>query len=298
MIDLDEQDFHLLQVLSRTRNITHAADELYITQSTVSKRIRQMEKELGLTLMLRSRQGVQFTPAGEIVLAHVKSILQELETMKQELSLQTGRIAGTLRAGISINYAMYRLPDELADYNERYPAVTTQITTTSSQNVYAMLMANQIYVGILRGVYSEWRGERILLAREHICAITSQKDRQTPLSGLPQISRPADDDMERMLAQWMRENHLQASPNRISVNSTATCMAMVERGLGWGIVPEICLGNFHGCVRPLYFTNGEPLTRSTFLMYTKQALELPQVRAFIQLIREHNKMRQEQREDS
>ena len=140
--------------------------------------------------------------------------------MKQELSLQTGRIAGTLRAGISINYAMYRLPDELADYNERYPAVTTQITTTSSQNVYAMLMANQINVGILRGEYSEWRGERILLAREHICAITSQKDRQTPLSGLPQISRPADDDMERMLAQWMRENHLQASPNRISVNST------------------------------------------------------------------------------
>ncbi|MGO5129877.1 LysR family transcriptional regulator [Mitsuokella jalaludinii] len=295
---MDEQDFHLLQVLSRTRNITHAADELYITQSSVSKRIRQMEKELGLTLMLRSRQGVQFTPAGEIVLAHVKSILQELETMKQELSLQTGRIAGTLRAGISINYAMYRLPDELADYNERYPAVTTQITTTSSQNVYAMLMANQINVGILRGEYSEWRGERILLAREHICAITSQKDRQTPLSGLPQISRPADDDMERMLAQWMRENHLQASPNRISVNSTATCMAMVERGLGWGIVPEICLGNFHGCVRPLYFTNGEPLTRSTFIMYTKQALELPQVRAFIQLIREHNKMRQEQREDS
>ena len=298
MIDLDEQDFHLLQVLSRTRNITHAADELYITQSSVSKRIRQMEKELGLTLMLRSRQGVQFTPAGEIVLAHVKSILQELETMKQELSLQTGRIAGTLRAVISINYAMYRLPDELADYNERYPAVTTQITTTSSQNVYAMLMANQINVGILRGEYSEWRGERILLAREHICAITSQKDRQTPLSGLPQIFRPADDDMERMLAQWMRENHLQASPNRISVNSTATCMAMVERGLGWGIVPEICLGNFHGCVRPLYFTNGEPLTRSTFIMYTKQALELPQVRAFIQLIREHNKMRQEQREDS
>lgn len=56
MIPLDEQDFHLLQVLRRTRNITHAADELYITQSSVSKRIRQMEKELGLTLMLRSRQ--------------------------------------------------------------------------------------------------------------------------------------------------------------------------------------------------------------------------------------------------
>lgn len=298
MIPLDEQDFHLLQVLRRTRNITHAADELYITQSSVSKRIRQMEKELGLTLMLRSRQGIQFTPAGEIVLTHVANVLQELDTMKQELSLQSGRIAGTLRAGVSINYAMYRLPDELADYNARYPAVTTQITTVSSQHVYSMLLANQIDVGILRGEYSEWRGERILLAREHICAITSKQDKNTPLSGLPQVSRPADDDMERMLAQWMRENHLQTSANRISVNSTATCMAMVERGLGWGIVPEICLGNFHGCVRPLYFANGEPLTRSTFIMYAKQALELPQVRAFIDLIREHNKKRHENREDN
>lgn len=297
MIVLDEQDFHLLQVLSRTRNITHAADELYITQSSISKRIRQMEKELGLTLMLRSRQGIQFTPAGEIVLHHIKNVLQELDTMKQELTLQTGRIAGTLRAGISINYAMYRLPDELADYNNRYPAVNTQITTANSQKVYSMLLSNQINVGILRGEYNEWRGERILLAREHICAITSLQDKDTPLSGLPQVSRPADDDMERMLAQWMRENHLQTSPNRIRVNSTATCMAMVERGLGWGIVPELCLGNFHGCIHPLYFANGEPLTRSTFIMYNKQALELPQVRVFIQLIREHNKKRQEKREE-
>ena len=58
---MDEQDFRLLSVLGRTRNITHAADELYITQSSVSKRIRQMERELGTTLMLRSRQGIQFT---------------------------------------------------------------------------------------------------------------------------------------------------------------------------------------------------------------------------------------------
>lgn len=215
MIPLDEQDFHLLQVLRRTRNITHAADELYITQSSVSKRIRQMEKELGLTLMLRSRQG---SP-----------------TRSTSASCAASTASGAASASCS---------------------------------------------------------------REHICAITSNQDKNTPLSGLPQVSRPADDDMERMLAQWMRENHLQTSANRISVNSTATCMAMVERGLGWGIVPEICLGNFHGCVRPLYFANGEPLTRSTFIMYAKQALELPQVRAFIDLIREHNKKRHKNRKDN
>ena len=149
---MDEQDFRLLSVLGRTRNITHAADELYITQSSVSKRIRQMERELGTTLMLRSRQGIQFTPSGEIVLAHTQHILHELDQIRQELVETSGAIAGTLRAGISINYAMYRLPDQLADYNERYPEVDTQIITANSQKLYSMLISNQIDVGIVKQV--------------------------------------------------------------------------------------------------------------------------------------------------
>lgn len=67
---------------------------------------------------------------------------------------------------------------------------------------------------------------------------------------------------------------------------------MVERGLGWGIVPEMCLEYFDGIARPLYFENGEPLTRATWLMYKKKALELPQVRVFLDLVRKSNADRQ------
>ncbi len=44
---MDEKDFELLEVLDETRNITHAADKLYMTQSALSKRIKSMEQELG-----------------------------------------------------------------------------------------------------------------------------------------------------------------------------------------------------------------------------------------------------------
>ena len=93
--------------------------------------------------------------------------------------------------------------------------------------------------------------------------------------------------MEREITQWMHENRISSSQNRIEVNSTATCIKMVERGLGWGIVPRICLDEFHGSIRPLYFSNNEPLIRSTYIMFAPQALELPQVRVFIDLIRSH-----------
>lgn len=283
---MDEQDFHLLNVLGRTKNITHAANELYITQSSVSKRIRQIERELGTTLFLRSRQGIQFTPSGEIVLRHAQNIIHELDAIRQELVTASGAVAGTLRAAVSINYGMYRLPDQLLAFQQRYPLVKTQITAIHSQTVYSQLINNRIDVGILRGEHPDWRGERILLDREHICAIFNKNDADKPLAQLSQIHRQADIDMEREITQWMHENGVHRQKNHIDVNSTSTCMMMVERGLGWGIVPEICLENFHGIVKPLFFKNGEPLLRSTYLMYSPQALELPQVRAFIEIIRE------------
>ena len=65
---MDEKDYELLHALDETRNITHAADKLYMTQSALSKRIKALEQELGVEIVLRSRQGIRFTPAGEQVL--------------------------------------------------------------------------------------------------------------------------------------------------------------------------------------------------------------------------------------
>lgn len=59
---MDEKDFELLEVLDETRNITHAADKLYMTQSALSKRIKSMEQELGVEILLRSRQGHPLYP--------------------------------------------------------------------------------------------------------------------------------------------------------------------------------------------------------------------------------------------
>ncbi len=282
---MDEQDFQLLCILEETKNITRAADRLYITQSSVSKRIRQMERELDATIMLRSRQGIHFTPEGEIVLRHIKEAARELETMRQEIGLSSGAVAGTLKAAVSINYSMYRLPEQLLKFQEEYPQVSTQVITSNSQDAYKLLLNGAVNVAILRGEF-EWNGEKALLERENVCAITSRQNAGIPLEGLPQIVRRSDAAMERDIARWMREQGIPAARNQIIVNSTATCVEMAHRGLGWGIVPEICLGDFDGSVRPLYFANGEPLLRSTYIMYPEQSLEMPQVNAFIQLIRE------------
>lgn len=282
---MDERDFELLTTLNKTRNITHAADLLYISQSSLSKRIRAIERELGVSLMLRSRQGIHFTAAGETVLSHTYEAAKQMSLMRKTIEASRDYICGTLKAGVSINYALYRLPDYLASYREKYPHVNTHITTDQSRNLYLQLQDSTIDVAILRGEYDDWKGEKILLDREKICAIYNQQDENTSLSKIPFIGRKTDIELERELTHWLDENNIRAVGHGIYVDNITTCVEMVRRGLGWGIVPEICLKDFKGCIRPLFFANGEPLLRSTYIMYSSQILALPQVKAFIDLIK-------------
>lgn len=280
---MDERDFELLTTLKETQNITRAADRLFITQPSLSKRILAIEKELDVCLLLRSRQGVHFTPEGEIVLKRVSEAACLMDIMRNELDMRKGYICGTLNAGVSINYALYRLPDLLASYHQQYPHVSTHISTDQSRNLYLQVLNGKIDVAIIRGEY-DWKGQKRLLCRENICAIFSNRDKDRSMHTLPFIGRKTDIEFEREIALWMRENNLMPKNTGIYVDNIATCVEMVQRGLGWSIVPEICLSQFDGIVKPLSFSNGEPFVRSTYIMYSDYVLELPQVKAFIELI--------------
>lgn len=106
-----------------------------------------------------------------------------------------------------------------------------------------------------------------------------------PLNEYLYISRKTDPTLEAMTLRWMNENGLGGQNAGFCLDSITACVEMVKRGLGWGIVPEIGLNGFDGCVRPCIFENGEPFVRKTYLMCQKEALTLPQVNAFVELLK-------------
>lgn len=285
---MDERDFEILSALNKTRNITKAAESQYLSQSSFSKRIAAIEDDLGITLILRSRQGVHFTPEGEEVLERTMEAAKQLELMRENIAARKDYVCGTLNAGISINYSLFRLPDILTSYRHQYPHVNTQIVTDHSKKLFLEILEGNIDVAIIRGEYP-WKGNKILLERENLCLICSEKDKDKPLNDIPYIGRKTDATFERELGQWLRENNIRTEKNGIYVDNIITCVKIVSKGLGWAIVPEICLDDFTGHVRPLTFNNGEPFVRSTYLMYSENALSLPQVSAFIDVVKNHNK---------
>ncbi|BEO93539.1 LysR family transcriptional regulator [Fusobacterium vincentii] len=285
---MTERDFEILEILNRTKNITHAADLLYINQSALSKRIIAIEEELGVTLMVRSRQGIHFTPEGEKVLYYSQEAKKLLELMREDLKDDNKVISGTLRAGISINYSQYNLPQILSEYKKKFPNVTTHITTEYSRNLFFKITNGEVDIAIVRGEFP-WNENKILLEEENICLIYNNQDIDKDLSELQYIGRKTDTTFEREIAQWLRENDLKIKKEGIYVDNINTCVEMVNQGLGWAIVPEICLKSFKGQIKPLVFKNGQAFTRSTYLLYSNSVAKLPQVREFIKIIQNRNK---------
>ena len=283
---MDDRDYELLLLLNKTKNITHASEELYISQSTLSKRIQAIEKELGVQLLIRSRQGIHFTPVGEEVLKLARKIHHHRREIDLAVADSLNIVKGTIKLGVSINFAYYCLPQTLKTFKEGYPLVDVNIQTDQSRHLYKALWKNQLDLAIVRGDYSDWFGEKLLLFRERICLIHTEQSAEIDFLELPYIERKSDQTMEHQVWRWLKENNMsERLTSTMSVDSMQTIVEMVSAGLGWAIVPEICLDGFKGHIIPLTYADGIPLERSTYLLYSSQLMELPQVKAFIELIR-------------
>ena len=280
---MTEKDFLLLRALHETGNITKTAERLFITQSALSKRIMAIEEELNTEILIRSRQGIRFTPAGEEVYRSSAAAARELDAMRIRLDTIRDKVCGTLRAGVSVNYALYRLPDVLASYHKKYPDVRMHIKTGQSRDLYKNLSDGSIDIAVLRGDYP-WDGMKFLLSQESVCIICSKENKGKPLTGYTYIGHQTDSIQSTQIARWLRENGIRGDSG-FCVDSIAACAEMAARGIGWAIVPEIALDRFSGDIRPCTFEDGEPFVRRTYIYGTPNAMELPQVRLFIEALK-------------
>ena len=84
------------------------------------------------------------------------------------------------------------------------------------------------------------------------------------------------------IGRWRQEHGLSEIPVKLWVDNVNSAKIMVLQGLGWCILPQICLDDFDGYIEKLYFKDGTPLERLTYILYKNNYFELPQVRLFIQ----------------
>ncbi|MBI2323154.1 MAG: LysR family transcriptional regulator [Chloroflexi bacterium] len=111
-----------------------AAERVYVSQSTITRQIQQIERELQVTLLERSRRRVALTPAGRTFLVHAQRMLDEMREARLALAGAAGPLQGHLVIGCFDGASIYLIPKILAALHVAHPQVVVSVATVSSRD--------------------------------------------------------------------------------------------------------------------------------------------------------------------
>ncbi|HTH88160.1 LysR family transcriptional regulator [Mycobacterium sp.] len=128
---------------------TAASRRLGLSQPAVSRAVATLEKELGLRLLVRSRDGLSLTEAGSLALTHAREAARHLSLMHTEIAALAGEITGTLSLASLPSVTGTLVAPQLQTFTERHPAVTIRLLEGSEQEVRDWLDQGAAEAGVV-----------------------------------------------------------------------------------------------------------------------------------------------------
>ncbi|MEK3724742.1 LysR family transcriptional regulator [Paenibacillus sp. FSL H8-0034] len=127
-----------------------AAEQLYLPQSTVSTRIKQLERDLNKTLFIRSRTGIQLTEEGHTFLPYAQRAATSLEEGRLAVEQLNRQQSGKLTLGCNNSFACSLIPHLLAKFNADYPDVSIHVLGCPTREQIRKINYNELRLGISR----------------------------------------------------------------------------------------------------------------------------------------------------
>ncbi|WP_439598284.1 LysR family transcriptional regulator [Falsiroseomonas sp.] len=134
--------------VAQAGSMREAAQRLRLAQSAISRRIQQLEEDLGVQLLERGARGVALTPAGEILLHHGREATHLTERLRADLDALRGVRRGHVVLRLAESFAANGLATALSAFRSAYPAVTLDIAVVGSEAILASLHDRTCHLGI------------------------------------------------------------------------------------------------------------------------------------------------------
>ena len=144
---MDFDQLRQFLTVARLRNITHAAEDLALSQPALSRSIKRLEEEFGQPLFERKTRAVALTDAGTLLQSRAEEVLRVLDDARAQIA-DDGR-SGRLRIGVIPTIAPYLLPDFLREFHGDFPAAEVIIQEDTTDNVLARCKQGEIDLAIL-----------------------------------------------------------------------------------------------------------------------------------------------------
>jgi len=241
----DLTDLGLFREVVEAGSITRGAERAHLALAAASTRIRSMEDAIGAALLVRSRQGVVPTQAGRTLLQHARTMLQQAERLREDLSAYAGGLAGQIRVLSNTNALTEFLPESLSSFLSAHPNVSVDLEERLSDEIVGLIAEGVADLGIVAGTVDAGALETYPFRRDRFVLVVA---RDHPLAKRAKISFA--EVLDRDFVGLDRASALQrfladkaariGRPLRLRVqlrSFDAVCR-MVECNVGVGIVPE------------------------------------------------------------
>lgn len=146
---MDIEQLRLFVDLARIRNFTRAARDHFLTQPAVSRRIQQLESELGVRLFERTRRRVLLSESGNVFLPYAREVLAKLEEARSQMTESQKRPVGRLRVAASPSIGLYVLPAYLKKFIRLYPKVDLHVEYELPDKIYSSIAAGDLDLGVV-----------------------------------------------------------------------------------------------------------------------------------------------------
>ncbi|ODA40495.1 LysR family transcriptional regulator [Desulfosporosinus sp. BG] len=167
------------------KNFSRAAEELYLSQPSVSLQIRNLENELGSKLMNRSSKHLELTQSGEIFYDYAKQMLLLYDKAKEDIDQLTNVVTGSLKVGASYTLGEYILPFVLAEFAAQFPTVDIEASINNTEEITQAVRANHLDIALVEGEVTYLDLDiRPLMEDEIILVVPNQH----PLAKLPIVT--------------------------------------------------------------------------------------------------------------
>jgi DNA-binding transcriptional LysR family regulator len=232
--------------VAETEHVGLAARRLHVSQSPLSRQIRQLEDALGVQLFQRERQRIKLSDAGRWLLSRARDVLSRVDELEREAHRLAHGETGRIAIGF-VSTALWTgvLPTALRELRREHPHLQVELRHASSTRQIAAVRAGELDVGLVqRGIGTADLQEDRVLVQPYVLAVPRSSPlarrtvRPAQLNGQPWIVvSSADGDRDRWAAAYGAAGF---TPNVVvEVSDWTSALTLVDAELGLALVPEV-----------------------------------------------------------
>jgi len=270
-------NYNIFYEVAKCQNITKASENLFISQPAVSQSIKKLEENLGATLFVRSKKGMELTPIGQKIFEKIELALFNLAAAEQLVDEENGLLRGELVVGSGSNIAREVLCKPIADFAADFPLVNIKIVENVQTKMIEMLKSGKINF-VLTQQNDDIDLPFLPVFDTQYCFV------KAPKCNIPRFICTSEGSYTHLLLEKFFKDRNMSDVSVMEIAGYKTALELAILGAGTTLVPRYLVQELLNEKKLEEVFSDYPLPTIKFVVYHNPALSTPATKMFANYI--------------